>query len=84
MNDRTKNAVGRSASPAVRRAAASSAQEFARGVIAELRRVTWPSREEWMTATALTILLVVGIGLYVFVADWLFGQLFNLVHPIAG
>jgi preprotein translocase SecE subunit len=47
-------------------------QDFVRGVIAELRRVTWPTREEWISATVLTIALVVGIGLFTFVLDQLF------------
>lgn len=58
-------------------------QDFVRGVIAELRRVTWPTREEWVSATILTILLVVGIGLFTFVLDQLFGWVFSLIHPVA-
>lgn len=58
-------------------------QDFVRGVIAELRRVTWPTREEWVSATILTILLVVGIGLFTFVVDQLFGWVFSLIHPVA-
>jgi len=56
--------------------------DFVRGVIAELRRVTWPTREEWISATVLTVVLVVGIGLYTFILDQLFGWLFNVIHPI--
>jgi preprotein translocase SecE subunit len=59
-------------------------QDFVRGVIAELRRVTWPTREEWISATVLTIALVVGIGLFTFVLDQLFGWLFTLIHPVTG
>jgi preprotein translocase subunit SecE len=55
--------------------------DFIRGVIAELRRVTWPTREEWISATVLTVVLVVGIGLYTFVLDQVFGWLFNVIHP---
>jgi preprotein translocase subunit SecE len=57
--------------------------DFIRGVIMELRRVTWPTRDEWISATILTVALVVGIGLFVFLVDQLFGWLFNLIHPIA-
>lgn len=59
-------------------------QDFVRGVIAELRRVTWPTREEWMSATLMTIALVVVIGLFTFVLDQLFGWLFTFIHPITG
>ena len=58
--------------------------DFVRGVIAELRRVTWPTREEWISATVLTVGLVVGIGLFTYALDQLFGWLFNLIHPIGG
>jgi len=56
--------------------------DFFRGVIAEMRRVTWPTREEWISATILTIALVVGIGFFTFVLDQLFGWLFNVIHPV--
>ena len=56
--------------------------DFVRGVIAELRRVTWPTRDEWISATILTISLVIGIGLFVFLVDQLFGWFFNLIHPV--
>ncbi len=55
-------------------------QEFARGVVLELRRVTWPSREEWVAATILTIALVVGIGLFTYLVDELFGFIFGLIN----
>jgi preprotein translocase subunit SecE len=58
--------------------------DFVRGVIAELRRVTWPTREEWISATILTVALVVGIGLFTFIVDQLFGWIFNLIHPAVG
>ena len=57
--------------------------DFIRGVIMELRRVTWPTRDEWVSATILTVALVVGIGLFVFLVDQLFGWLFTLIHPIS-
>jgi preprotein translocase SecE subunit len=54
--------------------------DFVRGVFTELRRVTWPTRNEWVSATVLTLALVVGIGFYTWGLDWLFGQLFNFLH----
>ncbi len=55
--------------------------DFIRGVIAELRRVTWPTRDEWMSATILTVVLVVVIGLFTFCLDQIFGWLFTVIHP---
>jgi preprotein translocase SecE subunit len=54
--------------------------DFVRGVFTELRRVTWPTRNEWVSATVLTLLLVVGIGFYTFALDQLFGWIFNQLH----
>ncbi len=58
-----------------------NAQEFARGVWLELKRVTWPTREEWVSATVLTVVLVVAIGLFTYGADQLFGWVFTWIHP---
>ncbi len=56
-------------------------REFVRGVWLELRRVTWPTREEWISATVLTVVLVVAIGFYTYACDWVFGQIFSHIHP---
>ena len=59
----------------------ASRNDFVAGVVTELRLVTWPTRDEWVTATVLTIGLVVGIGLFTFALDELFGHLFTLIRP---
>jgi len=79
-NNRT--AVNRPLVATNRRPRALDAREFVRSVFLELRRVTWPSREEWISATILTIALVIGIGLFTFTVDWLLTQIFNLIHPV--
>jgi preprotein translocase SecE subunit len=56
--------------------------DFVRGVFTELRRVTWPTRNEWVSATVLTLLLVVGIGLYTYLLDQFFGWLFSWLHVL--
>ena len=62
-----------------RAARAAQMQVFVTGVVSEMKRVTWPSREEWVTATLLTLGLVVIVGLYTAAADHLFGWLVGLV-----
>jgi preprotein translocase SecE subunit len=60
-------------------------QDFVRGVIAEMKRVTWPTRDEWVSATVLTVGLVVGIGLFTWALDHVFDWLFTAIHlPITG
>ena len=54
--------------------------DFVQGIITELKRVTWPTRDEWVSATVLTVLLVVGIGLFTYVADQFFGWMFSQIH----
>jgi preprotein translocase SecE subunit len=64
-----------------RLAGQTSAQDFVRGVWLELRRVTWPTRDEWISATILTVVLVVAIGLFTWACDQAFAWIFSQVHP---
>ena len=70
MNEQKKGPVTRTAGVSV----------DARGIITELRRVTWPTRDEWVAATVLTVGLVVVIGLFTFGLDQLFGWVFDQIH----
>jgi preprotein translocase SecE subunit len=45
-----------------------------------MRRVTWPSRQEWISATILTIGLVLCLSVYTYVVDELLALLFGIVH----
>ena len=65
--------------PAQRAANAARTRDFIRGVITEMRRVTWPTREEWIAATLLTIALVVGVGVFTYVCDLAFGWIFGFL-----
>ena len=70
--------AGRPSSPQ-RAANARATEDFFRGVIAEMKRVTWPSREEWVAATILTVALVVGVGVFTYLVDLAFGWIFTLL-----
>jgi preprotein translocase subunit SecE len=74
-------AAGRSAAAAgnPRAANARATQDFFRGIVSEMRRVTWPSREEWVAATILTVVLVVGVGVFTYLVDLAFGAIFSLL-----
>ena len=76
---RQPGARGPAPAPGSRAASAARTQAFVTGVISEMKRVTWPSREEWVTATLLTLGLVIVVGLYTAAADHLFGWLVGLV-----
>ena len=49
-----------------------------RAVVSEMKRVTWPSREEWVSATLVTVGLVVVVALWTSaigsIAEWIFGS----------
>lgn len=74
----TRNA--RSSGPKDRAVRQAQAQNFVRGLGSEFKRITWPSRPEWIAATLLTLALVIGVGLYTFGVDQLCTWLFSLVR----
>ncbi len=47
-------------------------RQFFREVRAELKKVTWPSREELQTYTIVVFGLSAALTLYVFALDWVF------------
>ena len=81
MAERTMNRPpSRPAQTTPRAERMARSREYIQGLISEMRRVTWPSRQEWVSATVLTIALVVAVGLFTSGCDWLFTQLFVLLH----
>ena len=71
--------ANRPAATAVRARNSRATQDFFRGVIQEMRRVTWPTRDEWVAATILTVVLVVGVGIFTYVVDVVFGWIFSFL-----
>jgi preprotein translocase subunit SecE len=81
VNEQKKAASGRGGQPtAIRSAQQQAGGEFVRGVITELRRVTWPTRNEWVSATVLTLGLVVVLGFLTWLLDLGFGAAFDWLH----
>ena len=52
---------------------------FYRQIVAELRKVVWPSRNDLMTYTTVVIVFVVVIIAFVSVVDWGFSKLVSYV-----
>jgi preprotein translocase subunit SecE len=50
-----------------------------RGVVAELRKVTWPTREETIKLSTLVIAISVVVGLFLGTADAIFARLIELL-----
>ncbi|MBV8596888.1 MAG: preprotein translocase subunit SecE [Candidatus Eremiobacteraeota bacterium] len=44
-----------------------------RAIASEMKRVTWPSRDEWVSATLVTVGLVVVVALWTTGVGWLAG-----------
>ena len=46
---------------------------------AELRKVTWPSREEAVNLTAIVVAVTTAMAVFLGVVDYLFSKLFSLI-----
>jgi preprotein translocase subunit SecE len=54
-------------------------REFIRGVRSELRRVTWPNRDQLRQSTLVVLIIVVTLGVYVAAWDFVFNNLARLI-----
>ena len=54
-------------------------RDFFRGVRNELRRVSWPGRDQLRQSTAVVIIIVVVLGAYVAAWDFVFRNLARLI-----
>ena len=54
-------------------------RRFVRDVRGELRRVSWPGREQLRQSTAVVLIIVLTLAAYVAVWDFLFGRLARLI-----
>ena len=55
---------------------------FVGGIISELRRVVWPSRQETQSLTIVVIVVAVAVGAVLGVVDWAFNRILeNVLLP---
>jgi preprotein translocase subunit SecE len=54
-------------------------RKFARDVRGELRRVTWPDRDQLRQSTAVVLIIVVVLAIYVAAVDVVFQNLVRLI-----
>ncbi len=57
---------------------------FLREVRAELKKVTWPSRNEVQSTTVVVILTTIFFGLYLYFMDLIFSWVLNQVRGLFG
>ena len=51
-------------------------------VMVELNKVSWPTREQLMESTTITIVAMILLALFLLVIDWLFNNGLQLVHSL--
>lgn len=54
-------------------------RDFVRGVRNELRRVNWPNRDQLRQSTAVVLIIVATLGVYVAAWDFVFNSLSRLI-----
>ncbi|TCJ18685.1 preprotein translocase subunit SecE [Rubrobacter taiwanensis] len=57
----------------------SGAVQFARDVRNELKKVTWPDREQLQQSTMVVLLIVIALGIYIAIWDYIFQNLARLI-----
>lgn len=56
---------------------------FYRETVGELRKVSWPSREEATNLTMIVLVVLVGMAIFLGLVDWAGGWLLDLALGIA-
>lgn len=74
---RTPGMINRPAAPQT--SSEAGPKDFVNDTIAELKRVSWPTKEERAAGTLVTIGLLVFFALYISGLDWLVQTVFQLV-----
>jgi preprotein translocase subunit SecE len=76
---RRRSAAGRGRAQDKKKGRFSGAVEFVREVRGELRRVSWPNRDQLQQSTAVVLIIVVVLATFVAVWDFIFENLAKLI-----
>ncbi len=57
----------------------SGIQRFYRETVGELRKVTWPTREEAINLTVIVIIITFGMSAFLGIVDYIFTRLFAII-----
>lgn len=57
----------------------NAVQRFYRETVGELRKVTWPTREEAISLTRIVLIVMTAMSLFLFTMDTLFSRLIGLL-----
>jgi preprotein translocase subunit SecE len=61
---------------------AEGTRKLFRETVSELRKVSWPTRQEAMNLTRIVLVVIVVVGVYFFLVDTVLTLLFNLLLGI--
>lgn len=53
--------------------------DYLRGVRTEMAKVTWPSREQLIESTTITLVLSIVLAIFIFSADLIISRFINLI-----
>lgn len=60
---------------------AGKVRGFVADVITEIRKTSWPSRQELVESTWVVIIMVLALGMYIAVCDWFLIKLLGWIIP---
>jgi preprotein translocase subunit SecE len=55
---------------------------FFKNIVAELKKVTWPTKKQLLTSTVTVLAVCLVVGLVIFAMDFVLGQGINLLRHI--
>lgn len=79
-----RNAAPASSGSSNRNSLLPRASKYLHEVRAELRKTTWPSKAELIAQTKVVLGMLVAIGVFIAVWDFLLGQIFNAILWVIG
>ncbi|ACM22397.1 MULTISPECIES: preprotein translocase subunit SecE [Thermotoga] len=59
-------------------------RRFFREVIAEAKKISWPSRKELLTSFSVVLVILIVTGLYFFVLDFIFSGVVSAIFKALG
>ncbi len=69
------------ATPAPRRGSFGRARNYLMEVWTELKKASWPTKQELIASTQVVIALLIVVGLFIAAWDWILTSLFRLIDP---
>lgn len=77
--DKNKEKAGKSAAKKATAQKPNRIQKWWNQTVGELRRVTWPTREEAIRMTKIVLVVVVAMAVFLGVIDFIFSELFGFI-----